>query len=96
MLNELPFFFQKKYSGTKGCTCTKEETITYSLTLKFLEDCDIDGKMKKAYLLYYAPNDTYFDIKPPYIGDNTGMGKNSLEELIDDLKKILKDNDIKI
>ena len=89
-MKELPVYIYRKYKGTQGCTCVKEENIKYTLTLKFKEDCTNDNEIRQSYLLFYEPEDNYFDKKPPYIGEHTGMGKDNLEELVKELKELIK------
>ena len=88
-MKELPVYIYRKYKGTQGCTCVKEKSIKYTLTLKFKEDCTNDNEIRQSYLLFYEPEDNYFDKKPPYIGEHTGMGKDNLEELVKELKELI-------
>lgn len=87
-LLKLPVSFQKKYTCKCNCCETiKTETITYNLQVEIMEH-HIYERSFRTYRLYYRP--TYyssFSHNPPVIGENTGSGKEDIEELVNDLLK---------
>ena len=87
-LKDLPFSFQKKYSGKCACCETiREETITYRLYVDFLEHTGMDNVHYKTYRIYYEPKYyVTFEKSPRIIGEHLGMGETDIKELV---KKLL-------
>jgi hypothetical protein len=84
-LDSIPFSFQRHYSAKCYCCDTiKKEMITYELQIEFRE-----GGVR-TYLLFYRPVFfSSFSKNPPVIGENMGMGKRSIEELVEEIKKLI-------
>lgn len=90
-LDSIPFSFQKSWSSKCNCCETiKTEAVTYELQVKFVRSFDRFEKEHRTYLLFYKPTFYYsFSENPPVIGTDTGMGKRDIEELVEEIKKLI-------
>ena len=91
LLSDLPFSFQKEYICKCNCCDTIiTETITYELQLKLIRLFDKKNEEIRNYLLFYQPRFySNFESNPSVIGCGIGQGKSDLEELKNELKKLI-------
>ena len=90
-LDSIPFSFEKLWSSKCYCCDTiKTETVTYELQVRFILHIGHENKENRTYLLFYTPRFyCSFSKNPPVIGTDTGMGKRDIEELVEEIKKLI-------
>ena len=81
-LQKLPVSFSKEYEYKCSCGSNRIGTVNYNLKVDILQHNDINEKMYRAYRIYYQPVNCY-DFTAPFIGENCGLGKENVKDLVD-------------